>query len=238
MKNVLVITLNSHEGDFMKCVEVIHAQRGVSIEHHIISDRSEIDAHVMLVKTWNALKHRFDGMVKVDADTVITKDDAIATVFDIMERNDASSAQVRLHDYYTNSMINGLNFFTQGSTFEEPSDVLFCDRCVTHKKLVHSDQGLFPEHSPIGVHCFYSTQKQAYHFGVHRGLKNRHEEMELVRRAMADDGDTIDSVRAFVIAGYEDREKFRQGGFNYIDYLFKSEFMKAHKLLEDKRKKI
>lgn len=233
MLKVFVSTMYSGEGDFPACVKSIHEQKDVQVEHHIISHQRELEAHRNQVSTWLTLQHRFDCYVKIDADTILTDKNLFVSVFETMKKHDASSAQIRLHDYYTDSLINGLNFFTKESKFSIPADEIYCDRCVVHKKLIHSDENLFDSNIvPAGLHCWHSNHKQAFHFGVHRGLKNRLNEYNLVKQAYTKHGDGHSSIRAFVITGFEKSKLFvNNKQFNYGDEFFKSVFQNTLKEL-------
>jgi hypothetical protein len=222
------------EGDFEECVKSVMRQKDVQVEQHIIHRQGELEAHQNMVRTWIAVQDRFDGFAKVDADTVITQEDLFSNVFADMDLNEASAAQIKLHDYYTDSQINGLNFFTKESKFSIPTDKIYCDRSVQHKKLIHSDHKVFNERLvPAGVHCFYSTGKQAFHFGLHRGIKNRWNEMQLVKDAMIRHNDAPSSIRGYALAGFEVSKTFGNEGFDYNDQQFRAAFKHARKMLGD-----
>jgi hypothetical protein len=227
---VFVGTMHCGEGDFQACVRSVHAQKNVRVEHYVISHQREHEAHINLFNTWNSLQDRFDMFVKVDADTVIKGDQVFTSVFKTMQENQASSAQVRIHDHFTNSMISGLNFFTKESVFNVSNDVIYPDRCVTHKKLIHSDQGYFQNFDPIAYHCSQATPIQAFHFGAHRGVKNRFNERENIRRA---DEAEPSVIRKYALAGFDASKNFKgvNGDFDYCDEFFLEQFRTAEKSL-------
>ena len=64
---------------------------------------------------------------------------------------------------------------------------------------------------------------QAYHFGVHRGLKNQIGRREQVFSAWCRSG--YDMKRGLALLGFRDSKKYyMNGGFNYIDSLFITRF--------------
>jgi hypothetical protein len=141
MKSVFVGTMFSGEGDFKYCCDAIKKQRSVGVTHCVITDLSEIDAHNKLWESWNNVKHSYDLFIKVDADTVLSHNNIIANILSVFEANpDLTGLQAPLYDYYTDSMINGLNCFTKDVVFNVTSDKLFCDRNVdtNHKQVFNS----------------------------------------------------------------------------------------------------
>lgn len=225
MIKVFVSTMYSGEGEFQDCISSIQKQKHVQIEHHIIYRQNEFEAHKNQIKTWQIIQDRFDVFIKVDADTVITNELAFASVYEEMIHNRASAAQIRLHDFFTDSLISGLNFYTKESIFSEPDNKIFCDRSVIHKKLLHSDNGYFKNFTPIGLHAFNPTPIQAFHYGVHRGIKNRTSEYFLVKAAHEK---FYTSERYLALKGFEKSSLFKTNNeFNYTDEFFNKIFQET-----------
>lgn len=219
---IFISTMFCGEGDFDQCVSAIENQKDVEITHQVIKDQPEFEAHRIQITGWNDRMNDFDLFVKVDSDTVLVDDHLIIDVFNELKAHDASAAQIRLHDYFTNSLINGLNFYTKESVFSVPQDRVYCDRSVVHKKFLHSDHGYFKRHVPAGLHAFFATERQAFHFGVHRGVKNRFDEQMLVENAYKREP-TI--LRKLAIMGFESASLFKDNHqFNYGDALFNNVF--------------
>lgn len=197
--NALVITLYSGEAEFDDCASAIKRQTDCKVDHIVFKDLSEIDAHNALLETFENEKCRYDLFVKVDADTIIDHDDAFKIVYNKI--HDASSAQLKLYDFFTLDLINGLNFYNpQKNQYVKTSDKLYCDRSIIHSsKVLYSDQ--FNDIVPVGRHCAYPNDKQAFHYGFHRGLKNRKSEFNATSKAAS-----IHKDRARMIAC----EGFRQ----------------------------
>lgn len=221
---IFVGTMYSGEGDREECDRMIVSQIGVDVKHHIIENMPEKQAHNVLWKAWNESKTSFDLFVKVDADTVLTSEQTLLTIWETMSVNPRiTGMQAPLMDFFTNGLINGLNCFTPKVTFNESSDELFCDRRVDvdHDIVIASTE--VPETlRPAGFHCYRSTPKQAFHFGLHRALKNQTLVIDLLRKAYKANGDDI---RAYALLGVECSKVFQDKvGFNYADERFQMAF--------------
>jgi hypothetical protein len=167
--------------------------------------------------------------VKVDADTVIN-DDVLYEFSLIMKANPrVTGMQASLMDFFTLKFINGLNCFGPSVEFLDTVSELYCDRNVDvgHDLVIKAD--LLPEAlRPAGYHCFFSSDKQAFHFGVHRALKNQH---NILKDVYAANQTTFDVRRKLVLMGAKVSALFKNGGFNYDDELFKEQFENALKEL-------
>lgn len=199
MLKTLVITLYSGEAELEDCKASIKRQNDCKIDHLIVEGLSKIDAHNVLLETFEKEKCNYDLFVKVDADTIIDHDDAFKVVYNKIR--DASGAQLKLYDFFTLSLINGLNFYNpQKNQYVKTLNRLYCDRSI-----IHSSRILRSEHFsgivPVGRHCAYPNDKQAFHYGFHRGLKNRRTEFSATAKAAS-----IHKDRARIIA----YEGFRQ----------------------------
>lgn len=171
---IFVGTLACGEAELDECCRVIADQQQVEIEHHIIRDQPELEAHRRLFTRWNDRRDRFDLFVKVDADTVLCRDTALAELFQLfVENDDVTGVQAGLHDYFSDAMIAGLNCFSPAVSFSVPDDELYCDRVVEqgHRRLLRPDdtKSLYP----IAWHCRYPSPTQAFHFGYRRLLKGQ-----------------------------------------------------------------
>jgi hypothetical protein len=213
---VFVGTMYSGEGDFIDCCCAIEKQVGVTVTHHIIKDKPEKEAHNALWSAWRNAKQEHDMFVKVDADTVLINNAILFEFWNVMQNNSrVTGIQAPLLDYFTDSYINGLNCFSPKVVFQDTTDELFCDRRVdvNHDIIIKSvdvPQSL----KPAGYHCHKATPEQAFHFGLHRALKNQHEVMSLVRAAWIKNKD---KVRGMALLGASMTTQFRDSGFNYTD---------------------
>lgn len=228
---VFVGTMYCGEGDYDECTTSILSQRGVTVHHVVIVNLPEKEAHNRLWQSWRGVqKTGFDMFVKVDADTVLAHDEVLLEFWHVMKANPrVTGIQAPLQDYFTDGYINGLNCFSPRVTFRDTADELFCDRQVDvdHDVVVKSDQ--VPERlRHAGYHCYHATDAQAFHFGLHRALKNQTHVIDLVRQAHRRHGDR---QRALALLGVECAPSFNVGGFNYGDERFMLAFNAAVKKL-------
>ena len=179
---ILVGTMACGEKEFPACQQAIAAQKYVIVKHYVIENKPEIVAHQELFQYWNENRSDFDLFVKIDADTVLEKDDSLFKLWKIFSTDsEISAVQTGLLDYFSNQMISGLNSFSPEVSFSIPTDPLFCDRIeeVGHKKILKPKDTL--DIFPIARHCLYPSPKQAFHFGYRRWSKGQ---LNIVRNCL------------------------------------------------------
>lgn len=215
-------TMHCGEHDFERCKQALVSQSGIEIEHCVIENLPEKDAHNQLWESWRTVQNTtFDMFVKVDADTVLAHDRVLIELWNLLQSNKRiTGIQAPLHDFYTDSFINGLNCFTNNVIFSNSSDSLYCDRNVDG----NHDIVIKAEHvpailKPAGLHCHHASQIQSFHFGLHRTLKNQHTTLARVRAAWEiKHTKELDDNRTFALLGAAMAGNFtRTGGFNYND---------------------
>lgn len=167
-----MITLEAGEAEFQECVSAIEKQKLIEFEHVVVRGLNERSAHKSLVSIWQSRREQFDYMVKVDADTVLSSDKALASMSDLMQREHASGLQVKLLDYFSQELISGLNMFSREVRFKAKIPRLKPDQIdFGHSKVL---KGLTVAHlEPIGLHGKNPFPKQSFFFGYHRWLKGQ-----------------------------------------------------------------
>ena len=171
---IFVGTLASGEAEFEECCQAIESQQDVEVKHHIISDEPEFEAHNKLWQSWTQVKSDYDLFVKIDADTVLCRPTALIDIFGLFSDPAITGAQILLHDYFTDRLIAGLNSFSPAVHFHRSSRRLFADRADSNHNVVL--KGEVVKHlAPIGWHCIHPHPRQAFHFGLHRALKQQRE---------------------------------------------------------------
>lgn len=229
MKKVFVGTLYCGEADFDMCIDAIYSQEDVEIHSRVFTNLPEKEAHNQLWAAWRAIQSQFDLFVKVDADTVLANKRIIRTICDIFDTDKRiTGLQAPLHDYFTDSFINGLNCFSPKVVFLDSKDELYCDRKVdTCHDIVIQSHNVPSTLQPAGYHCYHASKEQAFHFGLHRALKNQIEILNRVKKAPQDIN------RKLALLGAQCSNEFRDGGFNYADSKFKNAFAKALSMVEN-----
>ncbi len=227
LPRIFVGTMYMQEGDFQTSLAEVQAQEGVTVSHVIISGLKEKEAHNAL---WNAWRHQGphnDLFVKIDADTVLASHTTLRDLWDLFQTDlRITGIQAPLHDYFTDGPINGLNSFSTKVVFNDTKDELYCDRQVDtgHDVVLRGD--ILPERlRPAGYHCHYATDKQAFHYGLHRMLKGQREVIKKVFNAWIAHGDR---TRGFAVLGAKMAERFvANRRFNYHDPEFITAFDEA-----------
>jgi len=172
MRKILVVTLEAGEAEFNECVSAINGQKDVEIDHVVVRGLNERAAHSRLVSIWHKRSEEFHYLVKVDADTILNSDTALASMSELMELEKASGLQVRLWDYFSQDLIPGLNMFSRGIHFKTKIPRLRPDQIdLGHTKVLKGSSVAHLE--PIGWHGRNPLPKQSFFFGYHRWLKNQ-----------------------------------------------------------------
>lgn len=229
---IFVGTMYCGENDYAKCVDAIKSQRLVAVEQVTVSNLPEHDAHNALWKEWRSRQNNYDLFVKVDADTVLKNDMILHTIASLFLANSRlTGVQAPLHDFFTDSHINGLNCFSPKVIFRDTTDPLYCDRVDTGHDIAYREHDLPVELIPAGYHCSYASNVQAFHFGVHRALKNQRDTLVRVKNAWLNHNH--DMSRGYVLAGAYYAHVFRNGGFNYADDLFRRTYAYVVMNLDD-----
>lgn len=187
--------------------------------HAVIENLPELEAHNTLWDAWEAAKAAHDLFVKIDADTVLARPTALAEIAELFTDEAVTGAQILLHDYFTDQLIAGLNVFSVAVTFRRATDRLWTDRVdAGHRRVLKGDS--VRHLAPIGWHCPMPHPGQAFHFGLHRALKQqaaviaRCAEVWLVER---------DEARAWALAGAMSSQSLRHH-FDYGDSHFQEAF--------------
>lgn len=220
---VFVGTLFVDEAEFFLCKNAIETQKNIDLMHHVIEKLPEKEAHDALWRAWNDVKSNFDIFVKVDADTVLKGDNALAEVAALFDRfDDVTGAQIPLHDYYTEKPILGLNCFTPEVIFSSSTSRLFCDRVDSnHKRVLRGED--VAHLAPIGFHGLAPRAEQAFYFGFHRALKKQNTILQDVAAAYINFGG---EGRMYALAGAKAAGTFARP-CDYQSKHFRKKFVSA-----------
>ena len=169
---IFVGTLACGEAEFNDCCRAIHDQQGVRVTHYVIADQPEFEAHNLLWEAWEQAKSQHALMVKVDADTVLSRATALAEIHALFADPAVTGAQILLHDYFTDRLIAGLNAFSPVVKFRHALSRLFADHADSNHNVVFKGESV-AYLAPIGWHCTRPHPRQAFHYGLHRALKKQ-----------------------------------------------------------------
>lgn len=209
---VLVGTLYSAEKEFMESRNSALKQQYCRVEHYVIKDLNEFEAHNLLWKVLNSRTDSYDLFVKLDADTILSKSSLFHTVHERLISKNLDGIQLSLFDYYSQSSIYGLGIFLPNVRFKQSRSRLFADRAIDrHMFKIGQNQDIdFLEDA--GLHCSYPSAEQSYRYGLHRWKKGQ---VDLIRLVLQNWITERDSARGWALIGAIMAEKKRYISVNY-----------------------
>lgn len=167
---ILVGTLYTIENEFDACCAAIARQTLPAAEHLIIRNKPNKEAHDTLYGTFARRRDEFDLLIKVDADMVLARDTVFEEIVEQFARSpDLDLLKIGLHDFFTDRLIGSLNAYRNIPAWG--SDAVFTDSVgvpATRTRIDMSDL------APVADHCPDPSPFQAFHFGVHKGVKAAH----------------------------------------------------------------
>lgn len=167
---IFVGTLYSGENEFDECVSSIQSQSYQNYEHFVYKNLPNREAHHTLFKSFKERSDEFELLVKVDADMVICSDHLFADIVKKMIENPKTDVfSIAVWDFFTGELINGLNTYRSSVDWDFSKDTMFVDEPVVKRGGYYFDQ---TELAPAAIHCKNPSLYQAFHYGVHRGLKS------------------------------------------------------------------
>jgi hypothetical protein len=208
MYKVFIGTLYcKEENGFKECCEIINSQKNIEITHHVIQDLFEFEAHQELTKYWNNIKNNFDFFIKIDPDMTLSNDDIIFKICEKMTKEKIDFLQHGLQDFISNSQIFGLNTYNKNVEFYLNDNKLSPDKnCNREKHICLYDKTI------VGHHMLHCNNLQAFHYGVHRGLKDQQSLLELTKKAYQINNDIR---RLYAIKGFEKSKDFNKSKINF-----------------------
>jgi hypothetical protein len=166
---ILVVTLYAGENEFGRMRDALARQDGVAVEHLVIRDLPEKQAHTRLYAAIMARRDDFDLAVKLDADMVLSRNSALAEVCGVFrDTPDLDHAVFAVADWFSRAPIMGVHAFSPRCVWEANEDELFVDH---DPHFPGGNAVCWGPPAPFVDHCPDPAPLQAYHFGVHRALK-------------------------------------------------------------------
>jgi hypothetical protein len=220
MKSIFVGTLFSGESEFDKHVNVINSQKKIKVSHHVISNMNEFEAHQKLWSDWQDVRCQFDLFVKIDADTVLKSENSLYEISKLFDNPAVSGVQIKILDYFSNSLISGINSFSPKVKFKSRASRLMPDKVDYNHGIVlkgHETKHL----EPVAFHCLHPNQKQSFYYGYHRKLKGQN---SLIQQVALEWFKENDSAREWALRG-----AYIASSLSYQKFYFKSQ--RANKLI-------
>jgi len=170
---IFVGTRYAGENEFEECVDSINRQKDVIFEHVIIKNLGNKEATDTLYKTFMERSNEFDLLIKVDADMVLVDDHLFSNIEQKFRENDwLDLLEIRVHDFYSDQLIWGLSSFRSSLKWKPVQENLFVVHIedvppVPENRRIRDCKEL----APAALHCKNPSPLQAFHYGVHKGLK-------------------------------------------------------------------
>jgi hypothetical protein len=167
--NILVGILYCGEHEFNDCINALNRQIYKNWKHVTFRFLANKIAHDTLYRFFMDNAKNFDLMIKLDADMVFSKVNALNILVDLFSQNPTlDHAEIALHDWYSDSIIMGLHAFSNRVRWKVGKEDLFVDGnpTIPGKKIF-----LWNDPAPLASHCPNPSPFQAFHFGVHRASK-------------------------------------------------------------------
>ena len=185
---ILVGTLYTIENEFTACVESINQQTHRAFEHFIIRDLPNKQAHDTLYRSFMTRADEFDLFMKIDADMVLIDDrffEKIIQRFQTQPNRPSTGGMnaliVSVQDWFSDRLIEGLHTYRSRVRWEVNDEQVFVDRAsLAPDQIVYDKTDL----APAAQHCPDPSAFEAFHYGIHKGVKV-HAAMQRYRRATA-----------------------------------------------------
>jgi hypothetical protein len=168
---VFVGTLYSGENEYDECVASIQRQTFRDFDHFVFKNLPNKEAHHALFKSFLERADEYDVLIKIDADVVLASDTILDRIVHKMRRDGGIDIlAVAVHDFFTDQLINaGMATYRNTVRWDYSRETMFVDIAeVRPGREVYDDKEL----APAGVHCKNPAPWQAFHYGLHRGLKS------------------------------------------------------------------
>ncbi len=168
---LLVVTLHTIEREFDRSLQSIASQTYREFDHLVISGLSKREAHHKMYGTFVDRRDEFEVLVKIDADMVLNDVEFFAKVVEKFRNHGTMDLlSIKVHDFFTDRPTWGLNCYRNNLAWKSSSDLVFTDRVdVPRERTVFDKSDL----APAATHCSDPSPFQAFHFGMHRGVKAR-----------------------------------------------------------------
>lgn len=162
-------TLYTIENEYDDCVQSINQQSYRNFDHFVFQNLPNKEAHARLFRSFLDQADIYDALIKVDADMVLSRTTLFAEIVAELETNPwAQVLSIAVHDFFSDELIWGLNAYRNTVRWDFNKETLFVDRPNLPKENYLTNNS---ELAPAAYHCKNPSPYQAFHFGVHRGLK-------------------------------------------------------------------
>lgn len=166
---LFVGVLFSGENEYDECLNSIHDQTYQNFDLYKFEYLPKLEAHSRLYHSFLDQKERYDLLIKIDADMVLTRPELFQQVVNKFDQNPGMDVLgIAILDFFSGGYINGLNSYRNTVSWELDPGNVNADVVNVDVDKYFFDQ---TELAPAAIHCKNPSKLQAFHFGVHRGIK-------------------------------------------------------------------
>jgi len=168
---VFVGTLYSGENEYEECLASIQRQTLRDFDHFVFRNMPNKEAHHALFRSFLERAGEYDLLIKIDADVVLASDTILENIVRKMRKDDGIDIlAVAVQDFFTDELINaGMATYRNTVRWDYGKETMFVDIAeVRQGREIYDDKEL----APAGIHCKNPAPWQAFHYGLHRGLKS------------------------------------------------------------------
>jgi len=161
--------MESGENEFQECIQELKTQTGISVTYFVISDKPNKEAHDELYKTFMLRASETDIFVKLDADMILSHHRVLEQMSNYLESNKSIiRLTVAVHDIISDQLVCGMHAWQNTMTWKSRDSNLYTDRSPLPPGKYTIDYNLI---APAARHCPNPSPFQAFHYGMHRGIK-------------------------------------------------------------------
>lgn len=165
---ILVGIMHCIENEFEQCLEAIDRQTLPAYYRFVISNLPNKEAHDTLYRTFMERAKEVDLLIKVDADMVLVRPTFFQECAARFRREPKlQHLEIALNDWMTKRRIFGLHVYRSTHQWQITPEAIFVDMVDKPDERVADTSQL----APAAVHCPAPSPFQAYHFGIHKGVK-------------------------------------------------------------------
>jgi len=168
--NLFIGTLYSGENEYEECVRSIQTQTYPHYKHFVFKDLPNREAHNNLFSSFLEKKAVYNLLIKVDADMVLCSDTLFDSIVNKMSKSpELEIFSIAVMDFFSGQLINGLNTYRNTVRWDYSNTTMFVDIPDVPTEKTQFDAN---DLAPAAIHCKNPSKLQAFHYGVHRGLKS------------------------------------------------------------------
>jgi hypothetical protein len=167
MSDLLVLTLYSGENEFQRMLDSLSDQK-VNFDHKVFKGLPNKKAHDLLYRKIAVSTDSYRFFLKLDADMVLGRDDALKLIMEEMSRPRLDHAIFPVHDWMSKCSILGAHAYSSRVSWSTDSDDLFVDPNPS----IPGDRSIISTApNDLIIHSPDPSPYQAFYFGYHRCLK-------------------------------------------------------------------